>query len=703
MRRASASAVWCALGLTLALALCVWGVKRLTAQRRRSPTPTAVVALARLSPTPLPHPPTAVAPSPTVATPPPTAAPLASSTLPLWERLERVEAPARDDRALALELGRVDPAALAVTLAPAPWEIGDSAPFWVGDADTAVAWQITATLRVELEHVQMWVEEGAEVAQEGLLRSARVFEEHIYPAVRALFGSEATPGIDGDAHLVVLNAYFRGASGYFSAANQLPQALRATSNQREMFVMSLYDLTPGTDSYESTLAHEFQHMVHWNLDANEEGWLQEGCSALAQDLLGYAWPAWMADGYAAQPDVQLNAWTDDPSAVASHYGAAFLFVRYLYDRLGAEALYTLANDGRNGLASVEAALQRAGAPGLDALYADWLVANALDDDDVSPGRYGYDSLTIDIAPRARVASLPLALADDVAQYGADYYAVDPAAVGPALRIAFVGEPETRLVPVDAASSSHLWWSNWGDGAHTWLERTFDLSAVTTATLDCSLWYDIERGWDYAYVRASGDGGASWQWLRGAHMSTYDPSGGALGPGYTGLSGVDPEVADGDATWIRESYDLSAYCGGQVTLRFDYVTDDAYTRAGLCVDDLEVAALGWSDDSEQSEAGWRAAGFVRHDNALPQRYLLQWVTRAAGSGAVDRQVLEVDSEGRGTWTAQLGADTAEAWLIVSATTPWSRQAAPYRLEVAPTEQRDVGSDAMVRSDDVQDRR
>ena len=60
-----------------------------------------------------------------------------------------------------------------------------------------------------------------------------------------------------------------------------------------------------------------------------------------------------------------------------------------------------------------------------------------------------------------------------------------------------------------------------------------------------------------------------------------------------------------ATWVRESYDLNAYCGGQVTVRFDYVTDDAYTRAGLCVDDLQVAALGWSDDSEQSEAGWRA--------------------------------------------------------------------------------------------------
>jgi hypothetical protein len=168
------------------------------------------------------------------------------------------------------------------------------------------------------------------------------------------------------------------------------------------------------------------------------------------------------------------------------------------------------------------------------------------------------------------------------------------------------------------------------------------------------------------------------------MSTFDPSGGALGAGYTGLSGVDPETADGVATWVRESYDLNAYCGGQVTVRFDYVTDDAYTRAGLCVDDLQVAALGWSDDSEQSEAGWRAKGFVRHDNVLPQRYLVQWVTRAAGSGVDERRVLDVDAEGRGAWLVALDHSTTEAWLIVSAVTPWSRQPAPYRLKLAAAE-------------------
>ncbi len=42
------------------------------------------------------------------------------------------------------------------------------------------------------------------------------------------------------------------------------------------------DNTDLADSFTySVLAHEFQHMIHWYRDRNEESWMNEGFSELA--------------------------------------------------------------------------------------------------------------------------------------------------------------------------------------------------------------------------------------------------------------------------------------------------------------------------------------------------------------------------------------------------------------------------------------
>ncbi len=702
MRRWAWWSLCCALGALLTLGL--GGCSAPDVSRRDGlsiPTPVAVLRTATdvpeaLAPSSTPtaqpsatrqHTPT-VCQSPTAsATAAPTqtatASPTATRTPPLWDRLQQATLPARDDRALAVALGRVEAAALTAATPAAPvYRLGDTARFWVGDATTAETWSITATLRVQLESVQMWVEQGAEVEQAGLERSAALFDETILPALRGLFGHEHSPGVDGDPHLVVLNAYFLGASGYFSAANALPRAVNPTSNEREMFVMNLHDQQPGTNTYDSVLTHELQHMIHWCLDPDEQGWLQEGGSALAQDLLGYVWSAQVAVPFAAEPDVQLNAWTDQASEVFRHYGKSFMFMRYLYERLGPAGVRALVNDPRNGLDSVDAAVRAAAGAGLDETFADWLVANAVNDSMLADGRYGYADLSLRVTPLQVVGVEPLLDVGAVQQYGADYYAFDSAAwAGRVARVTFHGETLTRLAPTQPTSGRHMWTSLWGDGANATLERTFDLRAVTSATLAYNVWFDIERGWDYAYVRASADGGDTWQLLRGAHMSDHDPTGSALGAGYTGLSGVPDEAPGGQAVWVREELDLSDYCGGEVLVRFDSVTDDAYTRAGLCVDDLAVEAIGWADDVEAGEQDWRAQGFLRHDNALPQRYLVQWVMVGVGEQGLEITRLPVDEAGNGDWELQMPHGVREAWLIVSAITPWSREPAPYRLEIS----------------------
>jgi immune inhibitor A len=564
--------------------------------------------------------------------------------------------------------------------------VGSQKRFWVADVEAARYEAITATLQVEAEHIQMWVEEGAEVEAEALARSARVFEERIYPTNRAYFGEEWSPGIDVDVRLVVLNVQRMSAAGYFAAANELPCTLNPFSNEHEMFVMELASLTPGTAAYDSVLAHEFQHMIHWSSDSNEDAWLNEGASELAEELNGFGWPEARVAAFARDPDLQLNVWEDTGEGLAPHYGASYLFLRYFLDQFGAGALRELVAHPGNGLEGLDAVLNGRGLDGGNGLFARWVVANALDRPELDP-RYGYPSLDLQIEPAARVEDLPFVVGGTVSQYAADYILIAPQAAewvaDGRLRISFRGSPTVKLVPNEPAGGAFQWWSNRGDSSRSYLERRFDLRGVVTASLSFDLWYDIEPGWDYAHVRVSTDGGNTWEIVRGSHMTDEDPTGNALGWGYTGLSGVAfGEQPDQRPTWVREDLNLTAWCGQEIVLRFEYLTDDAINGAGLCLDNLALEPIGFLDDVEgeperdgRSE-GWRSQGFVRHDNRLPQRYLVQWITLGEEIGV---QQLLVDESGRGEWILPgLGDGVSQAMLAISAIAPATTEKAAYTL-------------------------
>jgi immune inhibitor A len=599
-----------------------------------------------------------------------------TSSVELARILAHNQMPPCDYVALARDLrGIRTPIPKVVRDTPLSMSVGDQQRFWVGDVDKAVNREVTATLRVLTEHLQMWVQDEAPVNVADLENSAQAFEEHIYPTNHKYFGWEWSSGVDGDVRLVVLNARFTGAAGYFAAANEYSRLVNPYSNEHEMFVMNLDALDPGTQAYEDVLAHEFQHMVHWNVDRNEDAWLNEGASELAEDLNGYPQFEGSLRYYEEMPSVQLNTWSDDEGETGAHYGASYLVLRYFLERFGPEMFSELIRDPNNGLASFEAVLKRyTTAPTLEEFYADWLVANALDDPEWGDGRYAYKGITVSVTSQYEVDTYPYDYTSQLPQYGAHYVDLIPEDVGP-LRVSFAGTPEVKLVPNDPTSGHYEWWSNRGDSSHSYLERHFDLTHVTTATLVYNLWYDIEDGWDYAYVRASTDGGVTWELLPGAQMTDTNPSGNALGPGYTGKSGGTPD--DGaDPVWVREELDLGPYCGQKVLIRFDYVTDDSINRPGLCLDDLDLSVIGFEDDVEAGEGAWHAEGFIRHANRLPQRYLVQAI-EFADIPRLSR--MSVGGDGQGEWIfPDFGDTVGEVLLIISPLAPVTTEAATYSL-------------------------
>ncbi len=592
------------------------------------------------------------------------------------ELLETTDVPVRDLHDLAIRLRHLPPdTPRTVNPGGSPdYPIGTRRLFHVSNVDTDEQFDIHAILEYKTEHVYMWVEEGARFDQGDLEDAADLFEEHTYPTNRAFFGSEWSPGVDNDPHLSILHARGLGDSiaGYYSSADEFISDVRDDSNEMEMFYINIENVTINDSFYNGVLAHEFQHMIHWYNDRNEETWLNEGFSELAMhlndfDVGGSEWT------FAMTPDTQLNSWPEGPGAAGANYGAGYLFTSYFLDRFGPDATQALVAHSENSFASVEAVLQELDTGLLyEDLFADWIVANLLDDPYLTDGRYGYEEIdppSFDIETTYRESDYPVSASSTVHQHGTDYIELRGEAP---LTLRFTGSTQIGLVNTVAHSGRYFWWSNRGDDSDIMLTRAFDLSDVNAATLEFWTWYDIEEDWDYAYVEISTDGGETWEILTTPSGTSTNPNGNSFGWAYTGRSG-----GGGTAEWIQEQVNLSPYAGQEVLIRFEYITDDAVNRPGFVLDDVAIPEIGYFSDFEEDEDGWEPAGFIRHANVLPQQWLIQLILFGPET-TVER--LELNEEQTGEWTVPLDSRTDRAVLTISGLAPVTTEIGSYSYEI-----------------------
>jgi hypothetical protein len=487
--------------------------------------------------------------------------------------------------------------------------------------------------------------------------------------------------VDSDPHLNILHAQNLGDSvaAYYSSADEFSHLAHEFSNEREMFYINLdAPMNVGDDYYNGVLAHEFQHMIHWYNDQNEDAWLNEAFSELAAYLNGYD-PGEFYIAFAMEPDTQLNTW-EDPEENVPHYGAAYLFTLYFLERFGEEATRALVADQANGIASVDAVLLEWGYS-FDELFADWVVANYLDDPSLEDGRYGYRELQMRVGDVYTLRRYPVERQDTVHQYAADYIAFEPQRD---MKIDFQGATWVKVMDNEPHSGRYQWWSNRSDESDMTLTRAFDLTDLESATLEFWAWYDIEENWDYAYVEMSTDGGETWDILHAPSTTDYNPNGNSFGWAYTGMSGGGEKPQ-----WIREKVDLSDYVGGEALIRFEYITDDAVSRPGFAVDDIKIPELGYDYDAEPalegggpgSDDGWEAEGFIRMENILPQRWIVQVIEFAGRETRVHK--VELDEEQKGEYLIDAdGVD--QVVLVISALAPSTTEAATYRYEVMEAE-------------------
>ncbi|MCP4445631.1 MAG: M6 family metalloprotease domain-containing protein [Myxococcales bacterium] len=243
---------------------------------------------------------------------------------------------------------------------------------------------------------------------------------------------------------------------------------------------------------------------------------------------------------------------------------------------------------------------------------------------------------------------------------------DPANVsGDSTRAAMIvlppKEKHIELASIPEAGGKWALYSGQGNELNRKATLSADLSAVEgPVSLSFDAWWEIEPGWDFAYLEVSGDGGQSWTRrlpTDKAHMpAKHGHDGKNTLPGFTGISGdLDgdgknesnatcdpgaelPHGEDKDGTkipdclvpsWVHPSFDLADMAGrSEVRVRLRYYTDGAAVMRGMLVDNVKLSGVAVAGDFEaEASAGWTMDGFSRsqgsHDLLVPHFYLVEY--------------------------------------------------------------------------------
>ncbi len=213
-------------------------------------------------------------------------------------------------------------------------------------------------------------------------------------------------------------------SGYFAALNEYSVDVE-NSNQRHMIYMDLSPGEPGSTTFYGTLAHEFQHFIHFFYDATEETWVEEGLSGLARFVCGYGHQASHVTYFSINPETSLVQWSDS----LANYGATYLFMLYLGEHYGGSTLTrNIVANTSHGITGINNALTLSGyGARVNDIFKDWVVANYLNSTSIGGGIYGYtdsfsgiSSAPGNLTPTVSYTSYPATSSGSLSPYAAHY-------------------------------------------------------------------------------------------------------------------------------------------------------------------------------------------------------------------------------------------------------------------------------------------
>lgn len=326
-------------------------------------------------------------------------------------------------------------------------EVGDKKVFWLYNMTVMPPsqYQASATCRASGSHCYIFVEDS--VWQTGTMDSTMVlrilerFERSspsnpskgVWQHNTGLFG-QPPDEIDNDSLIYVLYynvGTFHGIQfdGFWMFYDEYYDSVSYPrwgyhSNEVEVVYIDCYPYDPSGDYRISIVAHEFEHMIHWNYDQDEELWVNEGCAELA--MLVYGVPDDIS-GFNSNPDNDLTLWT----GTWSDYIKVYLWSLYLYEQYGeyrrGNLIRNLVDVTENGIAGVDSAFIRCSYPErFSGVFDDWVVCNYFDDTVSYQGKYGYYETNLPPFANSGLHSVyPVNNSGVVTRWAADYIRFRP--------------------------------------------------------------------------------------------------------------------------------------------------------------------------------------------------------------------------------------------------------------------------------------
>ena len=395
---------------------------------------------------------------------------------------------------------------------------------------------------------------------------------------------------------------------------------------------------------EATLAHEFQHLIHNDVDTDEDSSVDEGFADQAEQFLygTYTTSSHIANYLTYHRD-SLSTWTGE----LYDYGNAVLFQDYLFERAGGGKLgapgvdplagrvkagfdpfadtaakfvdpgdrqtWNIVHEQANNLQGVANVATGGSIATLKEVFRNYALANLLDGKVTEP-EWNYRNLEL-----GGQDSDGYSIDDGIAYYDSNvngnmpptrknvrrrtvvapwsaYYRTFTGA-SPGFTATFGGHATDGVA---AYSLPYQWYSGLGNG----LRRTLDKQVTVAAgdTLKFKTWFDLEPEWDFGYVEASADNGNTWTKLSqisALHTGVTNITGSSAWDGPGGLTG-------NSGGWQSAEYSFGSLTGS-VLLRFRYNTDEAVNGQGWYVDDVQVGS--GAVDTIASQAGWATNGWL----------------------------------------------------------------------------------------------
>lgn len=469
------------------------------------------------------------------------------------------------------------------------------------------------------------------------------FDTVMYPTETEIYGEPLPRGDEGQKVWILIHN-IRGDSyydmenttsyiaGYFSASED-------SENNKNMMHIDSYDWVNRIGPYsarpylyEGVFAHEFEHLIHFDIDPDEPSWVDEGLADLAGFFCGYGHSESHVAYYMVyHPYTSLTFW----GSGLEDYGASYLFQLYLFEKFGGATFTSaLVQEQANGIEGIENTLAAFGfSETFDEIFDAWTIANYIDDTRKAGGKYGYETLDIgsidswgytikyvveniwwgppDIAP----FTIPSDWYGDPQPYVATYYEFTNT------KGATAWLDGDDFAGTTAYSGAYEWYSDAEAWAWRSFYQTFDIPAGG-ATLNFMTFYEIEGDYDYGYVEVYDQDTGEWYTLDApgtvdyvAHGQDNPNTPDEREPTTYETAGRWHAFDGNSGGWIPVSMDLSLFAGHAIDLYFTTWQDGAFTLQMMYVDEISIPEIGFFDGVEGGEGNWTSTGWYVTDGIL----------------------------------------------------------------------------------------